>query len=430
MRSFCTLQRARGVLLLAALAAGCSAGHTNDAESPYDGDAADANVNADANANANADANANDDGGDRDGWLQDHHIGDAAHADASISEGGADGDDASESDAHREAAAWEAAAWQDAAVDCSGDGGDPPQLACTGLYSDWASRTIAPGVRPYAPAFPLWSDGADKARYIELPPGTQIDTSDMDQWSFPVGTKLWKQFSIDGQPIETRFLWKRADGDWLRTTYAWTPDGSSASELTAGLRDWNGTSYEIPPQWACQDCHAGRLDNVLGFEAVNLAAPGATGLTLAELVREGLLTNPPATPIVVPGNATESAALAWLHSNCGISCHNRTSWACGTTLFMRLEVASMATVQATDTWNTAVGQPLELLNDGFVPPRPMLRITPGDPSSSAIPYRASMRDVDPSQPNQMPPIDTHVVPDAGIAVINAWIQSMPPGARP
>jgi hypothetical protein len=400
--------RRLGVLLLAALAAGCGAGNRDDREPSYDGDGA---VGADAQV---VDAAA----GDRDGSTQDHHVEDAARGDASA------GDDASESDAHH---GEDARSSQDAAVDCTVDaGGDPPQLACTGLYSDWASRTIAAGVRPYTPAFTLWSDGADKARYIALPPGAQIDTSDMDQWTFPVGTKLWKQFSIDGQLVETRFLWKRGQGDWLRTTYAWSPDGSAATELTSGERNWNGTPYEIPAQWQCQDCHAGRLDNVLGFEAVALAGPGATGLTLDELVREGLLTRPPTTPIVVPGNSTESAALAWLHANCGISCHNRTSWACVTTLFMRLDVATLTNVQSTDTWNTAVGQPLALLNDGFVPPRSMLRITPGDPSSSAVSYRASVRDVDPSQPNQMPSIDTHVVPDAGVATINAWIQSMPP----
>jgi hypothetical protein len=409
MRRWCTRLRGHGVLLLAAMTAGCGAQNSNEPDSPRDGD-----------ASGEPDAPRDDGtGADRDGGTTpDHDAADSA-APVDSSAGESDGHPGGDHDAR---------SGPDAAGGCAmGADGAPQQLACTGLYSSWPSRTIAPGVRPYAPAFPLWSDGADKARYIALPPGTQIDTTDMDQWQFPVGTKLWKQFSIGGQLVETRFLWKRAAGDWLRTTYAWALDGTSATELTSGQRNWNGTSYEIPPQWACQDCHAGRLDNVLGFEAVALAAPGATGLTLDELVREGLVTQPPAARIVVPGNATESAALGWLHANCGISCHNRTSWACVSTLYMRMEVASMATVRATDTWNTAVGQPLELLNDGFVPPVPMLRITPGDPSRSAVSYRASVRDIDPSQPNQMPAIDTHIVPDAGVAVINAWIRSMPMG---
>lgn len=311
-----------------------------------------------------------------------------------------------------------------------GDGGEPTDLACTGLYSDWGSRTVAPDVHAYTPGYALWSDGADKQRWIRLPPGAQIDTSDMDQWTFPVGTKLWKQFSLGGQLVETRLLWKRAPNDWLYTTYAWSGDGTSATELTTGQTGWKGTSYEIPAQWQCQDCHAGRLDFVLGFEAVSLSAPGASGLTMAQLVSQGLVTQPPAAPIVVPGTPTESAALGWLHANCGTSCHNDTSWACITTLWMRLEVGKLGSVEATDTWNTAVGQPLELLNDGFVPPWPMLRITPGDPMGSAVWYRPSVRDSDPSQQNQMPPIDSHVVSDAGIALLGAWIASMPLDAGP
>jgi hypothetical protein len=97
---------------------------------------------------------------------------------------------------------------------------------------------------------------------------------------------------------------------------------------------------------------------------------------------------------------------------------------------MRLNVASLATVRSTDTWNTAVDRPLSTLDPAFVPPWPMLRITPGNPTASAVSYRASVRDTDPAQSNQMPPIDTHIVPDVGVAVVNAWIQSMPADAGP
>ncbi len=49
---------------------------------------------------------------------------------------------------------------------CVGDAGFPDELRCTGLYADWASRTIAPGVMYFDPAFKLWSDGAAKRRWI------------------------------------------------------------------------------------------------------------------------------------------------------------------------------------------------------------------------------------------------------------------------
>jgi hypothetical protein len=405
-------------LAAAGLVAGCSAAHsvTTDGGAIEDGgDAADAAAGDVVDATIPDATSAAPDASE------------AQAVDAWTSDGTATDDASGEHDVH--------APPIDAgpSPDCDGgvgDAGEPTDLACTGLYSDWSSRTVAPDVRPFTPGYVLWSDGAEKQRWIRLPPGTQIDTSDMDQWTFPVGTKVWKQFSLGGQLVETRLLWKRAPRDWLYTTYAWSSDGSSATELTTGVRGWNGTSYEIPAQWMCQDCHAGRLDFVLGFEAVSLAAAGASGLTMTELVNEGRLTQPPTSPIVVPGTPTESAALGWLHANCGTACHNDTSWACATTLLMRLEVGELGSVQATDTWNTAVGQPLQLLNDGFVPPWPMLRITPGDPIGSCVWYRPSVRDTTPDQRNQMPPLDTHVVSDAGLALVAAWIASMPLDAGP
>src|SRR5262245_53175162 len=76
-------------------------------------------------------------------------------------------------------------------ISCAADGGTPGELACTGLYADWPSRTLAPGLRAFKPGFELWSDGASKRRWLYLPPGGRIDVSSMNEWVFPVGTKIW-----------------------------------------------------------------------------------------------------------------------------------------------------------------------------------------------------------------------------------------------
>jgi hypothetical protein len=78
----------------------------------------------------------------------------------------------------------------------------PARLADTGLYEDFAARRVAADVLPYTPQYPLWSDGATKRRWIRLPPGAAIDASDPDAWVFPVGTKLWKEFSFERR-VET-----------------------------------------------------------------------------------------------------------------------------------------------------------------------------------------------------------------------------------
>src|SRR5690606_22937362 len=96
---------------------------------------------------------------------------------------------------------------------------DGPQLLSeTGLYAALADGTLNPGVMPYEVQYPLWSDGSDKRRYLQLPAGARIDTASMDNWVLPVGTTAWKEFVRDGVRVETRMLRKQAQG-WQFVAY-------------------------------------------------------------------------------------------------------------------------------------------------------------------------------------------------------------------
>src|SRR5688572_23474543 len=66
----------------------------------------------------------------------------------------------------------------------------PGTLRETGLYADAAMRAVAATNLPFAPQYPLWTDGAQKRRWIYLPPGTTIDASNPDAWQFPIGTRV------------------------------------------------------------------------------------------------------------------------------------------------------------------------------------------------------------------------------------------------
>jgi hypothetical protein len=316
------------------------------------------------------------------------------------------------------------------AGDCGvGMAGEPTDLRCTGLYSDWDSKTVAANLTQYDPGLHLWSDGADKLRWIYLPPGQKIDTSDMDEWTFPVGTKVFKEFSLPmgdasaDTRIETRMIWKQAPGTWYRTTYLWTSDGvSDATELTDGELDAGGTGYEVPNQDECNQCHNGRKDGVLGFEAVALSSASASGLPMSALIAQGLLTAPPDAAITIPGDPTALAALGYLHMNCGTACHNGgNGQAHPTGFFMRLDVASLATVQTTDTYTTGWG----VMTQNFYVPDASVsyRLHACDTGSSCVYYRASHRaGLDGTTFGvQMPPIDTHKLDDAGLGAIAAWI---------
>jgi hypothetical protein len=323
----------------------------------------------------------------------------------------------------------------DASTCARTEAGAPPTLECTGLYEDFSAKRVAADVIEYKPAFELWSDGAEKTRWIRLPPGTTIDVSDMNDWTFPVGTRVWKEFRLRGdggtRRIETRYMEKLDDVRWLRTTYAWSDDESQTTELADGQRDVPGTDgYEIPSQMMCQRCHGGRRDTVLGFEAVSLAAPGASGLTYAELRARGLLSNngsavPEPAKLQVPGAGATYDALGYLHANCGTTCHNANGG--GARFSLRVDFDSVAgstpaAVTGTTAFREAINQESSWQPappDGGAAPR-AYRIRPLDPTRSSVVVRMAERD----GRSQMPPIGSHKVDDAALSTIRSWIALM------
>jgi len=308
--------------------------------------------------------------------------------------------------------------------DCDA-GTHPVALACTGLYADWSHLTPAPDVHAYQPGATMWADGADSSRWIWLPAGSKVDTTDPNNWSFPVGTKLWQELRMLGKRVETRFLWKLSANMWFRTTYAWNEQETAAPELTTGMPNARGLPYEIPPVSACERCHDGENDFVLGFEAVGLSMPQSSGLNMQALERQGLLSSPPLGGPTIPGDPTALGALAFLHANCGTSCHNRnTNAGAGQTgLFLKLTVdasgALPSDVQQTDTWSTAYDVPSHFTPSGY-DAGGFWRIHPGDVSRSMVPWRASRRD----GVTQMPPLDTHVVDQNDVQLLDTWIGAM------
>ena len=303
--------------------------------------------------------------------------------------------------------------------------GAPADLRCTGLYTDVASKTVSPRAREFAPAVPLWSDGAEKHRWIDLPDGTKIDTTSMDEWKYPVGTKVWKEFKVGGKRIETRFLTKVRDDRWLAAAYVWSADESAATLETSGasVELGGGKNYVVPKSTECDDCHKGKKDKLLGFEAISLGQKGASGFDLTALAAEGRLSAPPAkTEVTIADDGTKhsAAALAWLHVNCGTSCHTGTSTATAYGTGLRLRIG----------WDEISGKPpaaWEIVKStvGVTVKSPKwagdTRITPGDPKSSRLFELLSERGDE-----QMPPIATRVVDDRGVAAVRAWITAMRP----
>ena len=218
----------------------------------------------------------------------------------------------------------------------------PQRLADTGLYAPGSLAQVAAANRPFSPQYPLWTDGLTKRRWIYVPPGSAIDGRDEANWDFPVGTKLWKEFSAGGRPVETRMSWKAAPDVWVFATYEWTADGTDA---VLAPEDGRLTDVEvapdrrhgIPSRTDCTTCHGAANPRPLGFTALQLSPdrdpnsihgeplrPGM--LTLQTLLDEGLLRNgrtdlASTPPRIRTSNPQTRAVLGYLVGNCSM-CHN------------------------------------------------------------------------------------------------------------
>lgn len=303
----------------------------------------------------------------------------------------------------------------------------PAHLSETGLYSDFVARTVAADVLPYNVRYELWSDGAEKARWLHLPLGTQVDTSEMNRWAFPVGTKVWKEFRVAGVPVETRLLEKRHDGEggWLMIAFVWRADGSDADAAPLGQVDAGGTPHDVPAQTDCVLCHQEKRAQALGgwsfgdvlngVAAIQLSAEGGNG-SLSLLASRGLLSAPPSGEFEVPGTGVVKAALGYLHANCG-HCHDDlVPLSRSRQLRFRLRVTD-TTPETTKTYQTTIGVAAvhtELGFDGVI-------VVPGDPDHSQLYQRISSRGA-----TQMPPLATEVVDPTGSATIRDWIAGLPP----
>lgn len=305
--------------------------------------------------------------------------------------------------------------------------GLPDDLACTGLYTDVRNKVISPDVRLYAPAVPLWSDGAGKQRWIHLPPGTKIDASNPAEWVFPIGTKFFKEFRAQGRRIETRLFQKVRTDRWVRTTYEWNRGETRAIRSAGGDRPGvrlNGVDYHIPSERECDLCHGGREDRILGFEAISLGLPAAQGITLRGLVQEDLLEPAPArTELSIGDDGTGVGApvMAWLHVNCGVSCHNdnQNSEAYSSGLRMKLYPNELdgRPSGSFDAVQTTVGVRTKTKRFG----ENQKRITPGTAETSILYRLASSRG---TEKEQMPPIASKVVSVDDVLLIRAWIEAM------
>jgi uncharacterized repeat protein (TIGR03806 family) len=299
----------------------------------------------------------------------------------------------------------------------------PTQLSATGCVSATDATQPASGLIPYAPNAPFWSDNAVKSRWLALPDGQNIAVNGENDFDFPNGSVLVKNFRLNSRLVETRLFMRHNDGSWAGYTYEWNGAGTDATRVVGGKNvTVEGQSWRFPSEAQCLQCHTSAAGSSLGLEVAQLNGlfgypqTGRTANQLTTFSTLGMLTPPLTQPVAqLPrlfdpygsvGTLTERAR-SYLHTNCA-QCHRPGG---PTSVNMDLRYTT----------------PLAQTNACDVVPTNALGVTDarriatgaGAAARSMIVVRASLTDS-----NSMPPMQPRVVDAAGMQLLTDWTNSL------
>lgn len=296
------------------------------------------------------------------------------------------------------------------------------------------------GVLPYELITPLFSDYAEKLRFVWMPEGKAAKWTDQEVFDFPVGAVLIKTFYYNSNAgrklIETRLLIHEKDG-WNALPYIWDEQQQEASLKVAGgslkidLAQYSGNphtgketfefEYIIPNKNQCKGCHSlnGSLSPI-GPKARNLNSeyPYQQHLAnqLEKWIEMGYLADAPAPSLRGKLSNWEDKsvpldlrAAAYLEMNCG-HCHRREGPAATSGLHLMASGADLSDFGLCKT-PVAAGKG----SGGF-----KFDIDPGHPESSILVHR--MASEDPGV--RMPEVGRQLVHAQGLALISSWIEAM------
>jgi uncharacterized repeat protein (TIGR03806 family) len=315
----------------------------------------------------------------------------------------------------------------------------PQKLSAWHLFTTTDHGRLTPNARvlPYDLNTPLFSDYADKYRFIWMPLGTSAEYKEEVPFEFPVGTIFAKTFAFpaDGHPgeerlIETRLL-VRTKSRWVPLPYIWNAGQTEATlqlvpnpvaiRYTDAAGRAHDFTYQIPNTNECRECH----DNMkalqpIGPKARNLNkdfsySDGAAN-QLARWTTVGYLRGAPA-PSAAPRAAKwsepstgslDERARAYLDNNCA-HCHQPGGTAGYTGVDFRLGHFDPAGFGVCKHPNSA-GNMGDRRYD----------LVPGDPEDSILVYR-----LESSAPKiMMPQIGRAVVHTEGVALVREWVAAL------
>jgi uncharacterized repeat protein (TIGR03806 family) len=301
----------------------------------------------------------------------------------------------------------------------------PRLLSETGCADAANPALPSSGLVPFTVNHPLWSDGADKDRFLGLPDGTQATITATGDIDFPIGTVLRKDFRVQGTLTETRLFMRHDDGEWAGYSYEWNDAGTDATLVDPAGKSKNvGAAPQLwsyPSRSQCLQCHSAASGRTLGPELAQLdgtftyAATGRTSNQLVTWDSIGLFDT--AVPAPLPQRlvdvddaqaSVEDKARSYLHVNCAI-CHQPGGNGAG-----GANPPDMRFTTAFGAMNLCGVSPSE----GDLGATGALRFAPADPAQSLVSLRMKREGA-----GRMPKIGSNVVDTEGTALIDNWITS-------
>jgi len=290
---------------------------------------------------------------------------------------------------------------------------------------------------------PLFSDYANKYRFVFVPPGEAASYDATGIFDMPVGTIISKTFAFDlpgggERVVETRLLVRRASR-WKSLVYLWdetlttatfAPEGAIVEVTFQHPADAPGVGrtiqYGVPDVNQCAGCHSGISDgmDLIGPKArlLNRPVPGDP-LGPNQLVQweaAGILTGLPSDLASVdrlpvwddPADGTlGERARAYLESNCA-HCHRPGGRAGFTSLWLNIETAEGFNLGFCKSPIAAGAGSGGLSFD----------VVPGNAAESILVFR-----MDSAEPAvEMPELAKAIVHDAGVDLVSSWVDSLPP----
>ncbi len=162
----------------------------------------------------------------------------------------------------------------------------PALLSETGAFEDLATLTPSSGIVPYEVNSPLWSDAAEKLRWVAIPDRRPVAFEYDDPWTFRSGTVFIKHFEMDmgleaNRRLETRFLINDTRGRAYGLSYKWNEEGTDAILIgtteapidTLQFLDGSRRAWNYPTRSQCLQCHTQDAGFVLGVKTAQLNGP-------------------------------------------------------------------------------------------------------------------------------------------------------------